>query len=94
MDRSCTLYLAEGLGPVETGARVIRLDLQGGPKPLPPHEQTLAALAAAVDHSGLYPLEALREAVRRQGSFVEPNLALVEVGLALPRRAVNEWANE
>jgi len=94
MDGSCTLYLAEGLGPVETGARMIRLDLQGGPKPLPPHEQTLAALAAAVDHSGLYPLEALREAVRRQGAFVETNLALVEVGLALPRRAVNEWANE
>ncbi|MGQ9456807.1 MAG: thiamine pyrophosphate-dependent enzyme [Anaerolineae bacterium] len=86
MDASCTLYLAEGLGPVETGAKVILLDLQGGPRPLPPHEQTLAALAAALDHSHLYPLEALREAIRLQGAFVETNLALVEMGLALPRR--------
>ncbi|MGC8838103.1 MAG: hypothetical protein ACP5UM_06765, partial [Anaerolineae bacterium] len=86
MDASCTLYLAEGLGPVETRARVVLLDLQGGPRPLPPHEQTLAALAAALDHSGLLPLEALREAIRRQGTFVEGNLALVEVGLALSRK--------
>ncbi len=85
MDRSCTLYLAKGLDPVETGARVVLLDLQGGPRPLPPHEQTLAALAAALDESHLYPLEALREAIRRQGTFVEENLSLVEAGLALPR---------
>lgn len=88
MDRSCTLYLAEGLGPVETAARVVLLDLRGGPRPLPPHEQTLAALAAALDDSRLYPLEALREAIRGQGAFVEANLALVEAGIALPRREV------
>lgn len=88
MERPQILYLASPLWPVRTGARVVLLDLQGGSRPLPPHEQTLAAVAAAVEHSGLYPLQALRQAIRRQGAFVEANLELVEVGLSLPTREI------
>jgi len=85
------LYLREDLWPVETGAQVILLDLSRNH--LSGEKQALAGLAAALRHSELYPLEALREAIRLQGTFVESNLALVEMGANLPLRTVATGGN-
>ena len=80
------LVLAEpGLvGSFETGARVLALDPADAPTRLGGTDIALAFVAAAVTARGLYPIEALAEAVRRAGGrHAERNLKAVAAGVAM-----------
>jgi 2-oxoglutarate ferredoxin oxidoreductase subunit beta len=71
-----TLYLAAGLGPVETEAHVITVDFSqcGQPKTY----WAIMALAEVLRRIGVYPLAALQEAVSLAGSYAPKNLAAIE----------------
>ena len=75
LDESATLFLAPDLPPVETRARVAALDFSatGQPKTA----WALMALAAALRHTGIFPVEALRDAVA-QGGHAASNLAALD----------------
>lgn len=79
MDRSSTVYLADGLNGVETPAQTIPFDF---PSQARRHiRKSLATLAVGqlVQALDLYPLDALREAIRRtqRPDIAELNLAAV-----------------
>ncbi len=80
-----TLMMAAGLEPVETQAHVVALDFsQSG------QSKTYWAIMAVADmlrRTGIYPLEALREALSLAGSYAEKNLAAVA---AIDRLIVKE----
>jgi len=71
------LYINAGLLPVETGAQVVPLDLRGKGRK---KHWSLMAMAAVLRHSGIYPLEAFKEAVGLNRAFAEENLAAVAAG--------------
>lgn len=75
LDSNATLYLTADLLPVETQARVIGLDFSatGQQKSY----WAMLALAAALRQTGVYPLEAFREAVA-SASYAEKNLAALD----------------
>ncbi len=80
-----TLYinaslLAAQTWSVQTRARVVALDFTGRGKP---KHWCLMALAEILRHSGIYPLEALNDAVRMQPEYAEENLAAIEAGQGL-----------
>jgi len=71
-------------GEIETSARVSVLDPAAVPGRLGPTEVALAAAVAGVVHAGLFPEEAVAEAVRRAGGrHAERNLAAVRAGALL-----------
>jgi 2-oxoglutarate ferredoxin oxidoreductase subunit beta len=78
LDESTTLYIESGLQPVETRARLVPLHLSRVAKK---KAWSLAALADILHHTGVYPVEALVEAVSMQGAFAEENLAAIQAGL-------------
>jgi 2-oxoglutarate ferredoxin oxidoreductase subunit beta len=75
LSQDATLYLAAGLGPVDTRAYVITLDFsQSGQSKM---VWAIMALAEVLRRSGVYRLDALREALSLAGSYAEKNLAAV-----------------
>jgi 2-oxoglutarate/2-oxoacid ferredoxin oxidoreductase subunit beta len=76
LDPSATLYIAADLLPVETPARVVALDFSdtGQPKTY----WTTMALAAILQETGVYPLEAYREAVALAEAHAAKNLAAID----------------
>ncbi len=73
---SATLYIAADLLPVETPARVVSLDFSetGQPKTY----WTTMALAAILQDTGVYPLDAYREAVALAEAHAAKNLAALD----------------
>jgi 2-oxoglutarate ferredoxin oxidoreductase subunit beta len=70
-----TLYLAAGLGSVETQAHVVTLDFsQSGQSKT---YWAIMALAEVLRRTGVYPLDALREALSLVGAYAQKNLAAV-----------------
>ncbi|NLE77147.1 MAG: 2-oxoglutarate synthase [Chloroflexi bacterium] len=88
MDRRSRLYLRADLWPVESDAQVTLLDFAAAPLRLREEEQALAGLAAALQHSALYPLDALRAAVARDAAHAQGNLRVLEASLLLPLHEV------
>ena len=68
------LYINAELLPVETRAQVVPLDLRGKGRK---KHWSLMAMAAVLRHSGIYPLEAFKEAVALNKAFAEENLAAI-----------------
>jgi len=78
------LYLAAGLGPVETAAQPIEIDFaRAGPWGNRKRAWALMALAHVLRREALYPVEALQAAIVAQGAYVEENLAAVEASARL-----------
>ncbi|MBN1148175.1 MAG: 2-oxoacid:acceptor oxidoreductase family protein [Anaerolineales bacterium] len=74
LDEADRLYINAELLPVETRAQVAPLNLHGQGRK---KHWSLMAMAAALRHSGIYPLEAFQEAVALNKAFAEENLAAV-----------------
>jgi pyruvate/2-oxoacid:ferredoxin oxidoreductase beta subunit/Pyruvate/2-oxoacid:ferredoxin oxidoreductase gamma subunit len=78
-----TIYIESSLLPVETQAKKIALDFRGkGKKSI----WSVMAIAEVLRHSGIYPLEAFKEALVLRKAFAEQSLAAVEAseGMAVP----------
>lgn len=75
-------YVTSDLLPVPTQARIVKLDLERMPARVTRRELGMAAVAAALQHSRLYPLDALRQAIREEQrpDVAEANLRLVDAG--------------
>lgn len=75
LDPGATLYITADLLPVETPARVVTLDFSdtGQPKTA----WTTMALAAILQQTGVYPLEAYRKAVAIPEAHAAKNLAAI-----------------
>ncbi len=65
---------------IETDAQVEVIDLEPAGSRVPKASVALAVGAAAVDRLGVYPVDALREAVQA-GRFADKNLEAIEAGL-------------
>jgi 2-oxoglutarate ferredoxin oxidoreductase subunit beta len=75
LSADATLYMAAGLGPVDTQAHVVTLDFsQCGQSKM---VWAIMALAEVLRRSGVYRLDALREALSLAGSYAEKNLAAI-----------------
>ena len=85
---SATLYAEESLELPATAARVVRLPLVATSKKANRLSIGVLALAAMLRDSGLFPLEALRDAITafQRPAIAEVNLRAVEAGSA----AINE----
>ncbi|MFH2103824.1 MAG: thiamine pyrophosphate-dependent enzyme [Chloroflexota bacterium] len=79
------LYIHSGLLPVETGAQVIPLDFSG--TGIKPERWALAAMAEVLRHSGLYPLEAYREAAALRAEYAAENFAAIDAAIGRLIRA-------
>jgi pyruvate/2-oxoacid:ferredoxin oxidoreductase beta subunit/Pyruvate/2-oxoacid:ferredoxin oxidoreductase gamma subunit len=79
-----TLFIDAALPPVETAARVVSLDFSGARQ----KKETWAvmAVAAMLQQTGLYPLDALREAAALRPALAAQNLAAIAAGVELPAR--------
>ncbi len=84
MDETQTVYVVPDLAErVETRARKVIFNLQRAP--VTHKALALAATAAIVRHAGLYPLEALREAIvaGQRAEIAQENLQALEAGQSL-----------
>jgi 2-oxoglutarate ferredoxin oxidoreductase subunit beta len=78
LGEDATAFVRSDLLPVETGASVVPLDLhQAGAR----KGWALAALAEIVRHTGIYPVEAFKEAAAMDGRYAGENLKAIEMGL-------------
>jgi len=77
-----TVFATSNLLPLETRARVVRLDVDQTPVRVTRRELTMMAVAAMLKGTGLYPLDALRQAIRdtQRPQVAEANLPLVDAG--------------
>ncbi len=80
-----TLFIDAALLPVQTAARVVPLDFSTTPQKK--EAWAMMALAALLQHTDLYPLEAFKEAAALRPAFAEANLAAIEAGLTLLPKA-------
>ncbi|MFQ6059455.1 MAG: thiamine pyrophosphate-dependent enzyme, partial [Anaerolineae bacterium] len=80
MTEDDVLYINAALLPVETRARIVVLDFQRAGARATKRNMALLGVAAALQHAGLYPLEAFKEAIRlgQRPEIAQKNLALVE----------------
>jgi len=69
---------------VETGAEVVVVDPATAEARIPRAQLALALIGVALVRTGLYPVEALREAAAA-GPFAEENLSAIDAGVALAR---------
>jgi Pyruvate/2-oxoacid:ferredoxin oxidoreductase gamma subunit len=84
---SCVVYTADSLELPPTAARVRRLDLHSLRRQVGPHGVATAALGAFLQDAGVYPVEAMAEAIR---AFLSPKIAessanALSLGAALMR---------
>lgn len=78
------LFIDAALLPVQTAARVVPLDFSGTRQKK--EAWAMMAVAAMLQHTGLYPLDALREAAALRPAFAAQNLAAIAEGVALLTR--------
>jgi pyruvate/2-oxoacid:ferredoxin oxidoreductase beta subunit/Pyruvate/2-oxoacid:ferredoxin oxidoreductase gamma subunit len=72
------LYVNADLLPLETRARVVPLDFSAMRRKA---HWSIIAMAEVLRHAGIYPLEALRDAIAQEQRFADENLAAVDSGL-------------
>jgi Pyruvate/2-oxoacid:ferredoxin oxidoreductase gamma subunit len=77
VDAGTRLYINDGLLPLQTAARVNPLALSQAGKP---QTWAVAALAEVLRHNGIYPVQALEEAIRLKGKYAEVNLKALAKG--------------
>lgn len=77
VDAGTRLYINDGLLPLQTAARVYPLALSQAGKP---QTWAVAALAEVLRHNGIYPVQALEEAIRLKGKYAEVNLKALAKG--------------
>ncbi len=83
MTEEQTVFVASNLLPLETCARLVKLDVDRPPVRVTRREWAMMAVAAMVEATGLYPVEALRQAIREEQrpGVAEANLRLVDAGV-------------
>jgi hypothetical protein len=72
------LYINAELLPVVTRAQVVPLDFSKLRRKV---HWSMVAMAEVLHNSGIYPLEALREAIMLDSRYAEENLKAIESGL-------------
>lgn len=77
MDENDQLFINQKLLPLDTNAKVFPLDLSKIGKK---QNWAISALAEILRLTQVYPLQALQEAVTKEGRFAEENLAAIEAG--------------
>ena len=72
------LYIDGQLLPLEKRAPVIALDLSAIARKT---QWSVVAMAEILRHSGIYPLQAFRDAIALQPQYAEANLAVIDASL-------------
>ena len=80
-----TLFINATLPPVDTRARIVKLDFSK--TKIRPEYWTLMSMAEILRQTGIYPLEAFRQAASLRKEFAESNLAAIDARVDLVEMA-------